>query len=70
MDTVIFPVTFSDADGVKVTVIVALCPAAKVRGVVMPLVVKSFALTVTCEMVALVFPLLVMVTFCALELPT
>ena len=47
MDTVTFPVTLSEAEGLKVTVRVALCPAAKVVEVVSPLVVKSFALTLT-----------------------
>jgi hypothetical protein len=47
LETVIFPVTFSEAVGLKVTFMGVLCPAAKVIGVVSPLVVKSLALTLT-----------------------
>ena len=42
VETVIFPVTFSDALGLNETVNVALCPAAKVSGVPIPLAAKSF----------------------------
>lgn len=68
--TVMFPVTFSDAVGLNVTLIVALCPAPKASPDAIPLAAKSFALTVTWEIVTLVFPLFVMVTFWELELPT
>ena len=47
LDTVIFPVTFSELVGLKVTFIGALCPAARVKGVVIPVAVKSVAFTVT-----------------------
>jgi len=56
--------------GLKATLITALCPAPKASPFAIPLAVKSFALTVTCEIVTLVFPLFVMVTFWELELPT
>jgi hypothetical protein len=59
----------SDALGVNEILIEALCPAANVTGVVMPLAWKSVALTEICETVTLVFPLLVMVTLFELELP-
>lgn len=45
--TVRFPVTFSEAEGVKVTLRVRLWPADKVRGVVMPVAEKSLAFTAT-----------------------
>src|SRR5271169_619655 len=67
--TVIFPVIFSEAVGLKATFIAAFWPAAIVTGVVMPLTVKSLAFTVICEMVRLVFPLLVSVTLFVVELP-
>lgn len=70
LETVMFPVTLSEAVGLNATCITALCPAPKARPFAIPLAVKSFALTVTCETVTLVFPLFVMVTFWELELPT
>ena len=57
------PVMFSEAVGLNETLITALCPAASVTGTVIPLTPKSLAFTVICEMVALVFPLFVTVTF-------
>ena len=68
--TVIFPLTLSEAVGLKDTLITALCPAAKASPDAIPVVAKSFAFTVTWEMVTLVFPLFVTVTFWELELPT
>lgn len=59
----------SETVGLKETLITAFCPAANVRGMATPLAAKSLAFTVTCEMVKLVFPLLVRVTFLELELP-
>jgi len=47
LETVMFPVTFSEVVGLKETLRVAFCPAAKVRGVVMPLAAKSLAFTAT-----------------------
>ena len=64
-----FPVTSSEAEGLKTTFIPAFCPAAKVRGAVKPPTVKSLAFTVIFEMVRLVLPLLVIVTVFELELP-
>jgi hypothetical protein len=60
---VMLPVMFSKVVGLKDTLITAFCPAASVTGVVIPLTAKSLAFTVICGMVALVFPLLVTVTF-------
>lgn len=67
--TVTFPVTVSEAVGLKATFSVAFCPGAKVVGVDMPLIVTSFALTLICEMVTLELPLFVSVTLLELELP-
>lgn len=47
LDTVIFPVTFSEALGLKVTFREAFCAAVKVNGVVIPVAVKSVAFTLT-----------------------
>jgi hypothetical protein len=47
LDTVIFPVTFSALVGLKVTLNGALCPAAKVKGAVIPVAVKFVAFTLT-----------------------
>jgi hypothetical protein len=63
------PVMLSDAVGLKDTLIAAFCPAVSVNGVVIPLTLKSFAFTVTSEMVTLVLPLFVIVTPLELELP-
>ena len=67
--TVMFPEMFSDAVGLNVTLIEAFCPAASVTGVFNPLTPKSFALTLTCEIVRLVFPVFEIVTLFELELP-
>jgi hypothetical protein len=64
-----FPVIFSEAVGLNDTFIVVLCPAASVSGVVTPLSVKSFALTVIPEIVRLTFPLFVMVTVFEPDVP-
>jgi hypothetical protein len=69
VDTVTFPVTFSDAVGLNETFSVVLCPAVSVSGVVTPLSVKSLALTVTPEIVTLTFPLFVIVTVFELDVP-
>ena len=61
--TVIFPVTFSEAVGLNVTLITALPPAAIVVVFETPLAEKSFAFTLTWDTVTLVFPLFVRVTF-------
>jgi hypothetical protein len=70
LDTVMLPVMFSDADGLKTTLIAALWPAPMVSPAAMPLAEKSLAFTVTAEIVALAVPLLVTVTVWVLELPT
>ena len=69
VDTVIFPDRVSWVLGLKVTFIVWVWPGVSVTGRVTPLVVVSVALAVTCEIVKFVFPLLVSVTLCELELP-
>lgn len=67
--TVTFPLTVSFAVGVNATVITLLCPGVSVIGVVTPLVVTSFALTVICEMVTFPVPLLIRVTLLELVTP-
>lgn len=69
VDTVTFPVTLSEAEGLKAKFKDAFCPGVRVIGVEIPLAVTSLALTVTWESVTLEFPLLVMVTLLELELP-
>jgi hypothetical protein len=69
LTTVMLPVTFSAEAGLNDTFISALCPAANVSGVVIPLTVKFFAFTLICEMVTLPFPLLVTVTLLELAEP-
>jgi hypothetical protein len=67
--TVIFPETVSAAVGLNATFIVWLCPGVKVIGVVTPLVVTSFAFTVTCEIVTFAVPPFVRVTLLELVVP-
>lgn len=67
--TVMFPVTFSEALGRNATFNGAVWPDASVKGVVIPLTLKSLALTLTCEIVTLVFPVFEMVMLFELELP-
>ena len=69
-ETVTLPLTFSLAVGSKLTVIDVAWEGVRVTGVVIPETTTSFALTVTWEMVMLVFPVFVMLTFCEPELPT
>jgi len=69
-ETVTFPLTFSLAVGSKLTVIDVAWEGVKVTGVVIPETITSFALTVTWEIVTLVFPVFVMLTLCESELPT
>src|SRR4029077_7650573 len=67
--TVTFPLTFSAVVGENNTFITFACPAARASGVVIPLALTSFPLTVICEIVTLVVPVLVTVTLLELELP-
>jgi len=67
--TLMFPDTVSAADGLNATFIVWLCPGVNVTGVVKPLVVTSFALTVTCEIVRFAVPLFFKVTLLELAVP-
>jgi hypothetical protein len=69
LETVTLPLTLSELVGLNVKVNTAFCPAGKIKGVVMPLVLTSFALTLVCEIVRLEVPVLVNVTFWELELP-
>lgn len=63
------PVTFSEAVGLKDTLIAAPCPAPSVTGMVIPLTAKFLAFTVISDTVRLVFPVFVTVTLFELELP-
>ena len=47
LETVMLPLMFSEAVGLNETLMVALCPAASVSGVVTPLSEKSLAFAVT-----------------------
>jgi len=67
--TVMLPVMFSDAEGLKLMLRVAFFPAFNVSGVVTPLTPKSFAFTEISETVKLLLPLLLMVTFLELLVP-
>lgn len=69
LSRVILPLTCSAAVGLKDTAIAAFCPTAKFTGVFKPLIWKSLAFRVICERVTAVFPVLLTVTDCALELP-
>ena len=69
-ETVTFPLTFSLAVGLKLKVIDAGWEGVNVTGMVIPETLTSFALTVTWEIVRLVFPVFVILTLCAPELPT
>lgn len=60
--TVTEPLALVAVSGEKVTVKVAVCPAATVAGVVIPLRLKPVPLTATCEIVTLVPPVLVKVS--------
>ena len=67
--TVTLPVTVSAAVGLNVRLSAAVWPGVRVLGVVIPLAVTSFALTVICEMVTFALPLFVRVTLFALGVP-
>jgi len=67
--TVMFPLTFSAAAGLKITFIVCVWPGGSVTGRATPLSVTSFAPTVIWEIVRFEFPLFVSVTLLVLELP-
>ena len=64
------PLSVPPATGAKPTLKVALCPAAKVIGVVRPLAVKPLPATASCETVTLELPVLVRATVLLLLLPT
>lgn len=67
---VMLPLAAPAACGVKVTVKVALCPAARVSGAEIPLSVKPAPLTVARETVTAAVPVLVMVPDSGSLLPT
>ena len=69
VETVMLPERVSCAWGLKVIVMVCVCPGVSVTGRVIPLVVVSVPLTVTCEIVTFELPELVSVTFLESELP-
>jgi hypothetical protein len=69
VEIVMFPLTFSEAAGLNETSNVALCPVAKVTGVLKPLEAKFVAFTETPESVKLTFPEFVSVTVLELEVP-
>lgn len=56
---VTLPLALPDALGVNVTVNVVFCPAARVSGAVIPLMVNAVPLMATCEIVTLEPPILV-----------
>ena len=68
--TVMLPETCSEALGLNDTFNEVFWPAFSVSGVEIPVMEKSFAFALTCEMVRLVFPLFVIVTLLEPELPT
>jgi len=67
--TVMFPLTVSEVDGLNLTVSDVACPGVSVVGNVKPLVVTSFALTLSCEIVTLLLPLFVSVTVFEFDVP-
>lgn len=60
------PVTLPAADGEKVTLRGALCPAARVNGVVIPLAAKPLPVTLIWEILKLAVPAFFRVMVCAL----
>ena len=69
--TEMLPVALPAAVGAKVTLKGALCPAARVNGVVIPLAAKPLPVALTWEMLRLVVPEFFTVTVCAaLLVPT
>jgi hypothetical protein len=64
------PVTEPAAVGAKFILNVALCPAVKLSGAVIPLAVKPAPEVLISEMLTLEFPVLVSVTVLLLLLPT
>jgi hypothetical protein len=66
---VTLPETLSALAGLNATFREVLAPAFRTNGVATPEVCTSVALTLTCEIVRLALPLLVMVTLLVVELP-
>ena len=67
--TVILPLAAPFAEGANVEVSVVVCPGARVMPLA-PVELKPAPATITCAIVTLEFPALVMVMFCALLLET
>lgn len=67
--TVTLPVTLPTAAGAKMTLKEVLCPAATVTGNPIEDRLKPVPLAVTCEMVTLAFPVLLIVTVCVALVP-
>ena len=67
--TVTFPLTLSPVVGLKVTFIDVVCEGVRVTGVVIPETLTSLALTVTWEIVMLLFPVFLMLRVWEPELP-
>ena len=63
------PLTVVAVVGLNCTLSVALCDGASVNGVATPLAAKAWPLTLTCEIVALLLPVFVIVRFWFAELP-
>jgi hypothetical protein len=63
--TVILPAAAPLADGANVEVIVVVCPGARVMPLA-PVELKPAPATITCAIVTLEFPALVIVMFCVL----
>lgn len=67
---VMLPLAAAAVEGANVTLKLALCPAAKVKGAAMPLNVNPVPVTLTCEIVTLEPPVLVIVSGSDWLLPT
>jgi hypothetical protein len=63
------PLTAEVVAGLNCTLRLAFCPGVSVKGVLTPLTARPCPLTPTCEIVAALFPVLVIVTVLFAELP-
>jgi hypothetical protein len=69
LTTVTLPDRLPAEAGANATLMEVDCPAARLSGSVIPLVVKPAPLALTCEIETLEFPLLVIVTLCVALVP-
>jgi hypothetical protein len=69
LTTVTLPGRLPVEVGANLTLSVADCPAARLRGSVIPLVLYPAPLTLICEMETLEFPVLEIVTLCVALVP-